>query len=50
MHHGIDAAAVLAVADSLADRRPRHDHPRTKAALPTAVEAALAALTAAACE
>ncbi|MER6477690.1 hypothetical protein [Streptomyces filamentosus] len=49
-HRGIDAAAVLAVADSLADRRPRRDHPPTETALHTAVEAVLAALTTAARE
>ncbi|GHG05811.1 nucleoside phosphorylase [Streptomyces filamentosus] len=49
-HRGIDAAAVLAIADSLADRRPRRDHPRTETTLHTAVEAALAALTTAARE
>ncbi|MFI8423893.1 nucleoside phosphorylase [Streptomyces sp. NPDC085479] len=49
-HRGADAAAVLAVADSLAERRPRRDHPRTEAALHIAVEASLAALTAAARE
>ncbi|MFB7362320.1 nucleoside phosphorylase [Streptomyces hydrogenans] len=49
-HRGIDAAAVFAVADCLAERRPRRDHPRTEAALHTAVEAALAALSAAARE
>jgi uridine phosphorylase len=50
-HRGIDAAAVFAVADSLADRRPRPpDRPETHRALQWALEGAMIALTAAAAE
>ncbi|MFF4172867.1 nucleoside phosphorylase [Streptomyces sp. NPDC001744] len=49
-HRGIDAAAVFAVADCLAERRSRRDHPRTETALHAAVEAGLAALSTAAHE
>ncbi|MER7109437.1 nucleoside phosphorylase [Streptomyces sp. NPDC000229] len=45
---GVDAAAVFAVADSLAERRPRQDRAETHTALSTALEAALSALSAAA--
>ncbi|MQS37543.1 phosphorylase [Streptomyces katsurahamanus] len=43
-HRGIEAAAVFAVADALIGRRPRQDHPGTRNALRTAVEAALSTL------
>ncbi|GLF97372.1 nucleoside phosphorylase [Streptomyces yaizuensis] len=42
-YRGIEAAAVFAVADALIGRRPRLDHPGTRNALHTALEAALGA-------
>ncbi|WP_063817197.1 nucleoside phosphorylase [Streptomyces hygroscopicus] len=47
-HRGIDAAAVFAVADSLVERRPRHEQHQTRTALQAALQAALSALSAAA--
>ncbi|MEW2577779.1 nucleoside phosphorylase [Streptomyces syringium] len=43
-HRGADAAAAFAVADSLVDRRPRHDAPHVRTALGSVLQAALAAL------